>query len=262
MPSPSRRRRLRKPYEGHEVVYRRMQKRGVRSWGEREEVGDVEQRRPIDPHNERFLGDAIAQAWAPRSGRVIELGCGTAPILRWFAARGYRGVGVDVCPTALAMARAQSRRMGLTFRQMDACSPALATLGSFDWVIDGHCLHCVITPADRAAFVRNARRLLRPGGVLLVMTMCTPADRREFAVTCKGQHLVGGTIYVPASVSREFEGWRRIRGRECMPTRRVEHWTRILVGLRKARFQARLVRLAAPGKGDPLSSLAVAAVAV
>jgi hypothetical protein len=38
-------------------------------------------------------------------------------------------------------------------------------------LLDGHCLHCLIGP-DRAGFFCNARRYLRPDGVLCIDTMC------------------------------------------------------------------------------------------
>ena len=71
-----------------------MKERGVRSWNERGVGGQPV--RAVDPDAERFLDDVLAQTWAPRAGRALELGCGTGPMLRWLAERGFRGVGIDV----------------------------------------------------------------------------------------------------------------------------------------------------------------------
>lgn len=43
--------------------------------------------------------------------------------------------------------------------------------GTFDFVLDGYCFHCIIGP-DRAQFLASAWRVLKPGAVLHVATMC------------------------------------------------------------------------------------------
>ena len=42
---------------------------------------------------------------------------------------------------------------------------------SFDIVIDGHCLHCIVGE-DRKKVLSETRRVLKPGGFLYVSTMC------------------------------------------------------------------------------------------
>jgi SAM-dependent methyltransferase len=43
----------------------------------------------------------------------------------------------------------------------------------FGFVLDSHCLHCIIGE-DRAAFFKSAARVLVPGGYFPVETMCGP----------------------------------------------------------------------------------------
>jgi SAM-dependent methyltransferase len=50
--------------------------------------------------------------------------------------------------------------------RMDALSSS-----TFDQVIDGHCLHCIIGD-DRLACMRAVHRLLKPGGRFIILTMC------------------------------------------------------------------------------------------
>lgn len=43
--------------------------------------------------------------------------------------------------------------------------------GSFDAVIDGHCLHCIIGQ-DRDEVLKETYRVLKPGGLFYISTMC------------------------------------------------------------------------------------------
>jgi hypothetical protein len=55
--------------------------------------------------------------------------------------------------------------------------------GEYDFVVDGHCLHCIIG-TDRQRLLANVRGALAPGGQLFVSTMCgaitIPALRATF----------------------------------------------------------------------------------
>ncbi|MDD5458164.1 MAG: hypothetical protein PHF37_02060 [Phycisphaerae bacterium] len=70
---------MKKPYEGHEIAYKRLKKEGILSWS-----GSRKNKRHTTLHGDIkvFLKDVLSQPWAPKSGRVIELGCGTGPIDR------------------------------------------------------------------------------------------------------------------------------------------------------------------------------------
>jgi SAM-dependent methyltransferase len=182
---------MKKSYEGHEFVYRRMKKKGICSWNENQRI------KPIDADTKRFLTEVLAQPWCPKGGRVIELGCGTGPILRWICKRDFSGLGIDVSKTAIAMAKEQSKGLKLSFRRADICRTGVGRFGKFDLVIDGHCLHCIIRPKDRKAFFENSFKLLRKGGLFIVMTMCSPTDRKIFSNVYKEQKLINHTIYVP-----------------------------------------------------------------
>jgi SAM-dependent methyltransferase len=49
---------------------------------------------------------------------------------------------------------------------------------AFDLVFDGHCFHCIIGD-DRPKFLQNSLRALRPGGYLLIATMCGEVTCQE-----------------------------------------------------------------------------------
>jgi SAM-dependent methyltransferase len=94
------------------------------------------------------------------AGRVLELGCGNGKTLRPLVAAGHAAVGLDVSWHALRRLRAVPRVVGdasaLPFRDaMFAC------------VLDIHCT-AHLNPAARAAALREVRRVLAPGGHLVL----------------------------------------------------------------------------------------------
>ena len=253
---------MKKPYEGHEIAYRRLRKRGHRSWDERNCAKPPKRSRGLDGGTRELLADVLSQPWAPKRGKAIELGCGTAPMLRWVCKRGFEGLGVDVSKTAVSMAREQSKGLDIRFKKADVCSAAISRPGSFDLAIDGHCLHCIIRPEDRKTFLSNTHRLLKTGGLFVVLTMCSPVDRKGISEVVRGQKLVDRVLYAPTDKASEYEGARKIDGRVYMPTRYVGHWKDILSELRRARFEPQLIRFNRGTPRDPFSDLCVGALAL
>ena len=250
-------RKMRKPYEGHEIIYKRMEKRGVHSWDENQGV----ERKAIDPDTKRFLTDALAQPWSPKDGKVIELGCGTGPILRWICKRDFSGLGIDVSKTAIAMAKGQSNGLNVRFRRADVCCTDVERAGKFDLAVDGHCLHCIIRPDDRKAFLESSFKLLKKRGLFIIMTMCSPVDRKMFSNVYEGQKLINHTIYIPYDKAREYEDFLTLNGRDYMPTRKVLHWKSILSEIQKAGFKIKLLRYNEASGQEPFGDLSVAALA-
>lgn len=241
-------------YHAHESVYRRLDAAGRRWWNE------GGRKRPIEPGVRAFLNDALRQAWCPRPGRALELGCGTAPILRWLHARGWGGAGIDVSPTAIRMARREAQGTGLRFVAADVLRYRGFRAGSFDLVVDGQCFHCLTDLADREHFLRETARLLRPGGVFVLLTMARPVLTRAFRAAFGP--LQDDIAWLPLADARTFRGARRLDGKWCVPTRRLEPWPRTLRQLAGAGLEPRLVRVHACHEQDPLSYLSVGAVRV
>lgn len=96
---------------------------------------------------------------------VVDLGTGTGALGRGFARRGCNVIGVDIAQPLLQQARAitESQRLRVEYRVARAEETGLPS-GSFDVVAAGQCWHWF--ERDRAA--REALRLLRPGGALVI----------------------------------------------------------------------------------------------
>jgi ubiquinone/menaquinone biosynthesis C-methylase UbiE/DNA-binding transcriptional ArsR family regulator len=112
---------------------------------------------------------AISAALADRPMRsLLDLGTGTGRILELFGPNIERGLGIDLSPDMLALARARLERAQLrhcSVRQGDIYDLAMPR-DSFDVVIVHQVLHFL---DDGAKAIREAARVLRPQGRLLVV---------------------------------------------------------------------------------------------
>lgn len=115
-----------------------------------------------------------AAALAGRPLRVADIGCGsgtsTRALLRALAAAGVSAQvdGIDGSAGMLAAARAKPWPPGVTFRHaqaQDLLAQPGADEGGYDAIFAAYLLRNV---PDKDAFLATARRLLAPGGVLLV----------------------------------------------------------------------------------------------
>jgi SAM-dependent methyltransferase len=109
----------------------------------------------------RFLRTGVSAG-----DRVLDLGCGEGTFITELEAAGAAQVtGADVAEVALD--RARSRHSGIEFRRVPFDGPLPFADGSFDLVWASEVIEHV---ADTARFLSEVRRVLAPGGRLLITT--------------------------------------------------------------------------------------------
>lgn len=108
---------------------------------------------------------------AAQARRILDLGCGAGRDTRFLAERGFTVVGLDAARAELALARRASPRLPLLLG--DARQLPLAAR-SVDGVYCFGLLHEFTGPAadaDVAAILVETRRVLRPGGTLILAVL-------------------------------------------------------------------------------------------
>ncbi len=113
---------------------------------------------------------AVLAAVGGRPGRLLDIGTGTGRLLERLAPKLERGLGIDASRAMLALARSRLSKPDLAHcavRQADMYRLPLPD-GAFDTVVLQMVLHYA---EDPAAALAEAARVLRPGGLLLVVDL-------------------------------------------------------------------------------------------
>ncbi|MEW6271473.1 MAG: class I SAM-dependent methyltransferase [Thermodesulfobacteriota bacterium] len=132
--------------------------------------------------------------------RVLDLGCGPGGFLLPAARRFPGAVGVDLSLAWLVICRKRLEDARVTARLLCACAERLPfTPDAFDLVVSPDVIEHV---ADRDATVREAHRVLRPGGLLV----CTTPNR--FSLTAEPHYQAWGVGLLPRAWMNGYVRWR------------------------------------------------------
>lgn len=114
-----------------------------------------------------------------RGQRVLDLGCGTGALTLRAAQRGAKVRGIDVNPQMLDIAQRKASEANLT-GNIELCEMGVAELGneaseSYDVVMSGLCFS-ELTEDELTFALREIKRVLKPGGLLLVADEARPGN--------------------------------------------------------------------------------------
>jgi len=123
---------------------------------------------PIDqlPWTHDPIDAPLQQAIAARTGRLLDLGTGTATIAIAAAKLGYRVTATEISATALGRARTAAGALPILFALDDVTASQLE--GTFEVIVDRGVLHC-LPPDRRVAYAATITARSAPGGTLLVV---------------------------------------------------------------------------------------------
>ncbi len=110
---------------------------------------------------------ALALCAFPPGARILDMGCGPGASLGLFREQGLCALGLDHSPALLAEARLRGPVLAADFH-----APPLA-----DSCLEGIFCECVLSLGrDKAVILAECRRMLRPGGRLVLSDLVLPGD--------------------------------------------------------------------------------------
>jgi len=126
-------------------------------------AADYDRFRPGFP--DAFFDRLVERGWIVAGHRALDLGTGTGSLALGLASRGLDVTGLDIAPELLVVARSSAAEGGLSARFIEGRAEATGLDDSkFDVVSAGQCWWWF----DSDAAIKEARRILAPGGRLLI----------------------------------------------------------------------------------------------
>lgn len=232
-------------YEGHEKAYRDLRGKGCHSWDEyRGQAADFDSFCMKD-----FVEGALGRSrFATDHPAALEIGCGTGPLCCLLASRGFDVEGIDISETAIAVANREAAERGLSvrYRVGDVCARELESQ-RYDLVVDGHCLHCIVTDQDRRHVLANVRRALRPGGCFWIETMVDdPAMEFGDGFLLDGDGILWARISTPG----RFDVEKQVDGVTYVASRRIRAADAVQSELETAGFATEWSNAVSPEPGE------------
>jgi len=109
---------------------------------------------------------------------VLDLGCGTGRNSNYLADQGHTVTGIEISETALKLAkeRAEEKSLTVTYIKGSIGTPFPFADNSFDVAIDVTSSNS-LSEKERAVYLKETSRVLKPGGWLFVRALCKDGDQ-------------------------------------------------------------------------------------
>lgn len=126
------------------------------------------------------------QKWRPDGKMVLDMGCGTGRNANHIADMGGIVTGFDISPTAISIARdaAKEKKVDVTYYVMDMGKELMFPNNSFDLLLDVTSSNS-LNETERALYLTEAHRILKPGGFLFVKALAKDGDDNAKALLQK-----------------------------------------------------------------------------
>ena len=127
---------------------------------------------------------AIVESLLP-PGSVLDVPCGDGRLSRRLAEAGHEVTGIDIAPGALALAPPGLRLMQGDLR-------ALPDIGPFDAALSWGNSFGYLTPPDTVRALEGLRRVVRPGGTLVLESGAVAESMLPRLATGESEYAFGG----------------------------------------------------------------------
>jgi len=176
-----------------------------------------------------LLGQLVAVLRLAPGGRLVDLGCGTGGPGLWLArALSANLIGIDFSPVAVELA-AQRAPTFLAPGRAKFHRAAFDRTGLAEASVDAAMsVDAMPFAADRVAALREARRILVPGGRLAVTARVLPGGRGDWPAMARS---VGMQVEDSLVNPDHEEFWRRLHTSWLANESRVRSWVIGPVGI-------------------------------
>lgn len=152
----------------------------------------------------RFLKFLKKQGFAFANCAILDLGCGTGRNANYLAAKGARACGLDISASAIKLAQAQARALGLDseYRRASIGNPYPFADESFDIVLDITASNS-LNSRERENYLKESARVLKQAGYFFVRALSLEGDSNAKKLLQKFPGPESGTYIMPHIGLRE-----------------------------------------------------------
>jgi len=150
-------------------------------------------------NSRKFYRLLLAQVELKQGANVIDVGCGTGTILRYMAdACPINGYGIDMTDNMIEQAKRKCPEMDI---RLSRCEETPFDSSTFNVITVCMAYHHF---SDKAGFVKEAARIIKPGGSLYIADPYFPGIVRGVMNAFFKLIRVAGAFFTPEEIHKDF----------------------------------------------------------